>query len=271
MKNNAINGFSQKSMEALGGYYVYALIDPRDDKVFYIGKGTGDRVFHHEKENAKHQGLEKEKLKKIQDISNSGNQVKRLILHWGLTEQEAFVAEASLINMLNYIPGTTLTNIVAGHHIHSAITVEDFEHQYGAMPLEPDEIKHSIMIIKINKLYKTCKTDDELYNAVRGVWVASLKQINDVRNVKYVFGVYNNLIVAVYQPDEWHKVSENRNDCVKLTLEEYSKYQNRVYFVCDDFKSLDKDGKAYLYRSISHLGVNQKAQNPVTYLSPKTK
>jgi len=28
-------------------YYIYALIDPRDDKIFYIGKGTGTRAYQH--------------------------------------------------------------------------------------------------------------------------------------------------------------------------------------------------------------------------------
>ena len=31
--------------ERLGPYYVYALIDPRDDSIFYIGKGTGLRLL----------------------------------------------------------------------------------------------------------------------------------------------------------------------------------------------------------------------------------
>ena len=30
--------FSEKAIEALNGFYVYALVDPRNDKVFYIGK-----------------------------------------------------------------------------------------------------------------------------------------------------------------------------------------------------------------------------------------
>ncbi len=29
------------------GWYVYRLIDPEDGETFYVGKGTGDRIFHH--------------------------------------------------------------------------------------------------------------------------------------------------------------------------------------------------------------------------------
>ncbi len=38
--------FSQKTQEELK-YYVYTLIDPRDNKIFYVGKGKGNRVFYH--------------------------------------------------------------------------------------------------------------------------------------------------------------------------------------------------------------------------------
>ena len=62
----------------LNGYYIYALIDPRDDKVFYIGKGIGNRVFMHEIESGKSIGSEKMKLKKISDIENAGFSVKKI-------------------------------------------------------------------------------------------------------------------------------------------------------------------------------------------------
>ena len=43
---NDIPQFSQKVQEELG-YYVYCLVDPRDKRVFYVGKGVGNRVFAH--------------------------------------------------------------------------------------------------------------------------------------------------------------------------------------------------------------------------------
>mgnify|MGYP001016062019 CR=1 FL=1 len=37
--------FSEKSLLSLGDHYVYGLIDPRSKQIFYIGKGTKNRVF----------------------------------------------------------------------------------------------------------------------------------------------------------------------------------------------------------------------------------
>ena len=34
-------------MHAVVGYYVYRLVDPRDNSTFYVGKGVGNRVFTH--------------------------------------------------------------------------------------------------------------------------------------------------------------------------------------------------------------------------------
>lgn len=270
-KMTRINSFSEKALDALGGFYVYALVDPRDNKVFYIGKGTGNRVFSHEIESGKSYKSEKKKLQKIREIENSGAWVKRLIVNWGLSEAEAFIAEATLINLLNYVPDVQLTNEVAGHHVHESLTAEEFEMLYGAIPLEKQDIKHSVLVIKINKLYRRDMSQKELYDAVRGFWVISLKSI-EARKVKYVFGVYNGLIVAVYKPDEWHYGYEMVDVPQREILgpEDYERLKKRVYFRCEDYSALDEEGKFYLNKSIVNLKVNQSAQNPITYLSSET-
>ena len=112
-------------------------------------------------------------MQTINAIENCGLQVKRILIHWGLTENEAFSAEAALINFLNYTDSLQLTNIVAGHHMHESLSVEDFETLYGAEPLLESDIKHNILVIKINKRYRRNMTSFELYEAVRGIWKAS--------------------------------------------------------------------------------------------------
>jgi hypothetical protein len=265
----SIKLFSEKAVEQLNGFYVYALIDPRNNQVFYIGKGIGNRVFSHEIESGKSPKSEKAKLKRIQEIEAAGFDVKRIIVNWSMTESEAFAAEAALINMLSFLSADMLTNAVAGHHVHEAMTVEDFDLLYGAEHLKQEDIQHSIMVIKINKLYRKGMNPKELYDIVRGNWRASMASIQK-RNVEYVFGVYNQLIVAVYKPDEWHYVHyridvPQIDDLDEKTLEQG---KDRVYFVCRDYESLDESQQFYLHKSIADLKVNQSSQNPITYLTP---
>ncbi len=261
--------FSEKALQSLNGYYVYALIDPRTDKVFYIGKGVGNRVFNHEVESNKSPDSEKIKLQTISSIKNAGLDVKRVIVNWGLTESEAFAAEASLINLLNFTSDIKLSNIVAGHHVHESLTVEDFELRFGAEHLKEEDIKHNILVIKINRLFHWNMTQKELYDATRGIWKVSISRVR--REIDYVFAVYNQLVVAVYKPDEWHYVRDMidvpRPHEFKNGIDENS--AARVYFISKNHESLDESQQFYLHKSIAELKVNQLAQNPVTYLIPK--
>ncbi|CDF99459.1 Putative uncharacterized protein [Avibacterium paragallinarum JF4211] len=40
--------FSTGVIEKIG-YYIYCLVDPRNQNIFYVGKGKGNRVFQHSK------------------------------------------------------------------------------------------------------------------------------------------------------------------------------------------------------------------------------
>ena len=66
--------FSQKSIEEIGSY-AYALVDPRTDKIFYIGKGCGNRVFDH-CNDAINDDDESLKLNLIREIIAEGLKVK---------------------------------------------------------------------------------------------------------------------------------------------------------------------------------------------------
>ena len=237
--------FSEKSLLSLGDYYVYGLIDPRSKQIFYIGKGTKNRVFEHEKESLGSPDSEKLKLKTIADIKNAGFEVEKIIINSNLTEEEAFAAEV--------------------------LSVDEYERINGAAPLEEKDIRHKILVIKINRLYQKGMDEKVLYDAVRGVWRASKEK---VKTIEYVFGVYNSLIVAVYKPSEWFVCKEAKDRLPRQDIVLTPKTENRLFFVDVRYEQglpLDENESFYIGKSIAGLKLNQSAQNPITYLYPLEK
>jgi hypothetical protein len=93
------------------GYYVYVLVDPRDEAVFYVGKGQGSRFLAHETE-AVHSTGKSAKTDRIRDILASGFRPRVDIVRHGLADEStALLVEGAVIDALS--PG--LTNAVAGH------------------------------------------------------------------------------------------------------------------------------------------------------------
>jgi uncharacterized protein len=168
-------------------------------------------------------------------------------------------------------PDAGLTNIVAGHHSAEALSVDEYERINGAAPLEEKDIRHKILVIKINRLYQRGMDEKVLYDAVRGVWRVSKEK---VRTVEYVFGVYNSLIVAVYKPSEWFVCKEAKDRLPRQDIVLTPKTENRLFFVDERYEQgfpLDENESFYIGKSIAGLTLNQSAQNPITYLYPLEK
>lgn len=250
--------FSEATLQKLnvnGEYYVYALVDPRNDKVFYIGKGTENRVFWHKKESDKNPESENEKIRMIKEIENSGQQVKHILINWGLDEKEAFASEASLINLMNYISDISLSNIVAGHHTEGCLEAEEIEKIYGAEQLNIEDIKHKIFVVKVNKRYARHMCNKEIYETVRAAWAAD---IQNAEKTEYVFGVYHNLIVACYKPDRWDVISEKNIERLPMHIREDKDLQTyikkkRVFFESDNIDKLDENQIFYLGKSVENI------------------
>lgn len=90
-------------------FYVYHLIDPRNSRVFYVGKGKGDRIEHHEREAQK--GVDHPKCDVIRSIWADGMSVGRVKVAVFAEEQAAYdfekveIARIGLCNLTNIAPG----------------------------------------------------------------------------------------------------------------------------------------------------------------------
>jgi hypothetical protein len=90
-------------------FYVYDLIDPRDGKTFYVGKGTGDRIKEHVREARR--GLEGAKCERIREIIAAGCAVEERIVREFDDEAVAYAYEKRRIARLGR---ANLTNIAPG-------------------------------------------------------------------------------------------------------------------------------------------------------------
>ena len=263
-------GFSTKCLGALGENYVYGLMDPRTGKLFYIGKGSNNRVFDHEYESLKNPDSEKLKLATIREIKEAGLEVRKIILNCNLTEDEAYAAEAALINAFNYVEHTGLTNDVAGHHSKSAYSVEDFEMIFGAQELTEADMPHHLFVIKVNRLFHFGMTAQEIYDVVRGCWKANTPyRMERLKKVEYVLGVYHGLIVGVYKPTMWAYVKDAPDGVPPRDLGK-PELGDRVYFRDAGFESgaaPDEAQNFYLHKSVAHVRNLGTAQG-CTYYDP---
>jgi len=92
------------------GFYVYALSDSRTGEAFYVGKGKGNRISHHEISARSKKSRISAKVARIRGIWENGGTVERVVIASKLTEPEAYELEREYITACR----PTLTNITHG-------------------------------------------------------------------------------------------------------------------------------------------------------------
>lgn len=99
----------------MNDFYVYGLIDPRNDLLFYIGKGKGNRSKSHFKEK-KSFNSNFDKINLIEELNKEGFDCKVIIIVKNISEEEAFSLEKILIYRIGrrLFGEGVLTNIAPG-------------------------------------------------------------------------------------------------------------------------------------------------------------
>ena len=195
--------FSKKTKEKLG-YYVYALVDPTDDSIFYVGKASAnDRAFNHLKASIQ----ETEKAKVIARIRRAEAEPKIEVLRYGLkTEEAAFEVEAAIIDTIGL---ENLTNVNRGHRIEgSRLSAQEAERMHGSKPVRLSTINEPYMLFFINQSYSPTLSEQELYDNVRQFWhqVASAKRKpTETVCLPYpvALAIVDSTVVRIYSIEAW--------------------------------------------------------------------
>ncbi len=248
-----IKAFSPE-IHAQLNYYVYKLIDPRNGEIFYVGKGYGNRLFahvnYHTSQNEFKNDIEDaEDLKAalIQDIIKSGLDVLHVVHRHGMTENEALLAEAVLIDAI-----AGLSNIQAGKHSNdfgpmNALLLEQ-QYKLPEFEIQPD---HKLILINIRKSYLE---NTSVYDAVRMFWRMDKSK---AEKADYVLAVNNGIVEGIFVVDSWL-------DATVKNFPQLSQDIKRIAFIGHpanaDIQSI------YMKKRVAEQFANKKgAQNPIRY------
>lgn len=221
-------------------FYVYVYIDPRNDCVFYVGKGKGRRLMQHMQPNhLRNNTLKNNKIKKLLKIGMHPI-IKKV--YENLSEEDAFRLEIQLINEYQ----ETLTNVssggVGGDQMSGKICINNGIS--NKFIFEDEFINYSDWII--GKIYKSKETKDLAISRMK----SSSKLVGKVA-CKNLFGenilvesdeYYNNrhlykTITKENSVETKKKKSESMTGLIKteshrLNLSKAAKLQFRIYASC---------------------------------------
>ncbi|MBP3229002.1 MAG: GIY-YIG nuclease family protein [Bacteroidaceae bacterium] len=244
-------------------HYVYALVDPRNDEVFYIGKGQKLRAFDHIFDADKAPGSvlngNENKLGRIREIHKARRKVKIFLIHYGLTNEHALLIESALIDVFRNFSltgvnqPTSLTNTKSGYDNKRGLTSVDALHclMQANWVVQPAVVKlnrrERVVVITING---TSMDIDEIRLRVERCWGLDLQR---AQGADYVAAYRNGIIVGLFRNVSGWRLEEDTADGG-----------------CFTFEAEAVEEKAILRRFLGRtLDIPYEEQAPIMYL-PKT-
>lgn len=188
-----MNSFPPEVVDNLKNY-VYRLIDPRNGETFYVGRGVGNRLYCHIKEEL---GSDEDsvslKLQRIRSIRLAGFEILHVVHRHGMEQDIAKEVEAALIDAYS-----GLANIMAGESSgdRGVMHADEIVNKYR---LEPAEFHHRALLVSIN----LTSTEQSLYDASRFAWKLGGKR----EQAEIVLACERGIIRGAFIPKKWFKAT----------------------------------------------------------------
>lgn len=260
------NKFDDKAAEKVL-FYVYALRDPRNGDIFYIGKGERNRWYDHIHEARTNDSKETLKLDIIREIESAGFKVEAFILRSGIAnEKYAYDVEGAVIHAFRLLNrdgkgvGFNLTNIAEVHHPERGLVSVDVAQSLFNAQRAP-EIDFPCVLLRLPKLWYPEMSETQLREVTEGWWDAKRVK-NGKKYAEYAFAVSKGVIRGAYRIDSslWRERKAPDRDWE----DDIGKTARWGFPGC--IPALDKAG--FLNKSVKHLFKTGDA-HPVKFLNCK--
>ena len=218
----------REAAERLGPYYVYVLVDPTDDSVFYVGKGSKQRLLSHGREAdlTVTERASSGKVRRIRAVRDAGREPRVDVVRHGLDEPQALLVEAALIDCID-----GLTNAKEGHGAEQGRKpLSEYVTRYGAPHVGADA--PPVVLIRVGQWRDMCEemepgvwrrgngywpgiSLEELIDSARGWWKIS-PATSESRGIRHAVAVYDGVTRALMEIGTWTQRDDDRR-CFSAT------------------------------------------------------
>lgn len=227
------------------GQHVYILRDPRDGKVFYVGKGGGlidktgnNRVCQHFTEAA-FSTVQNSKINRIRDIWQSGERVDWFIIRHNLTNtNEALEIEAALIDAFEVSQNGTTYNLQRGHNsADRGLLSPDDVLKYGATKVSPCKPFSRVFIFPISSARSR---GIQPYPATKEAWAMGGQYCNKQEGDLAV-GINCGVSEGVFEIEKFYKVQNSKKygftAVNEASIVDHELYNKNFYTIIDNARS----------------------------------
>ena len=219
-----------EAAERLGPYYVYVLVDPTDESVFYVGKGSRQRLLAHGRQAdlAGDTSSRSSKVGRIRAIREAGSEPRVDVVRHGLSESQAYQVEAALIDCLD-----GLANAAGGHGAEQGRKpLAEYVTRYGARPVGVDA--PPMVLIRVGRWrdmveemepgvwrrgngYYPGISLEELIDSARGWWKIN-PATSHHRGIQHAVAVYDGVTRVLMEIGSWTQRDDGRRCFVAMPV-----------------------------------------------------